>query len=100
MLEHGDAPRCQTAHGCPVKAQAQNRELQKLVDIYFRARNLMSFSHLEPYGRELLRKHDLDDPELLLKLEEILQKYLKYKSEQEKQQKDLTRETLKHGIVR
>lgn len=100
MITHNDTPRCQTSQGCPVKFEAQNRELQRVVDVFFKARNLMSFQHLEPYGRALLANDNLDDPVLLLKLEEILQQYLKYKHEQEKQQQNLTKESLKHGIIR
>jgi tRNA-dihydrouridine synthase len=100
MLSHGDVPRCQTKSGCPVKSEAQNRTLQEVVDAYLKARNLMSHPHLITYGQELLKQYNLDEPNLLLKLEKILQDYLKYKHEQEKQQKNLARETLKHGIIR
>lgn len=87
MTTQGDTPRCQTDWGCPVKYEAQNWRLQKLVDVYIKARGLMSYAHLIEYGKEILEKHGLNDPSLLFECEVALQKYLKFKAESESKTK-------------
>jgi hypothetical protein len=88
-MAHDTRPRCQTIDGCPVKAYANDRTLQRSVDTYLEARYLMEFPHLHIYGQKLLASKGLDDPYLLATLEEKFQKYKEYKYEQKRQKEKM-----------
>lgn len=83
LIKHDKTPRCKTSKGCPIESLAKDKELQGKVDAFWRLRSLIRYGHYNDLVTEQLKAHGLDDPRLLLKLEEKIEQYRKSKEEQQ-----------------
>ena len=78
-----------TARGCPIESLAKDKELQGLIDAFWRCRSLLRYEIYRPLALEELKKHGLAEPSLLLKLEEILENHLKQQRSKETEGENL-----------
>jgi hypothetical protein len=88
FLTQNEIPLCKKSAGCKIQDIAQDREINRIVRVYMRARNLLEYPHLMEVGHEILKAEGLRDASLLMMLENVVQEYRKQRREEERQKED------------
>lgn len=80
---------CRTSRGCKIEDIATDKEVTRLADVFITIRGLLNQELYSSIALDRLRAEGLDDPSLLLMLEDRVKKYQKEtrKKDQVKQSK-------------